>query len=515
MDSSASEDGTMEIVMKNIYTSCDPENSNLVPVSKLIEFITPYMLEDLSALESLRRSLDPGNNNVCVSSEKFYETMNEWTKKITNSSDEDSDFNRTPSVLEVIDEKQLPYIQSTPRASFGQKLLSCEGLLNLSNVSAYSLSTSTHTKDNSMGGQEKTILEEEIKRLEHHLNKVSNEMVMVKLQLTAAEEQNEILQADLDRCKTRLHSEQQIIEHLQSDKRYNDELREELNSTKKQVEELNKKLLQYEKENHHLVNDIKQSEKENAKLEEKCEELSRREQEAKKEIINIKTELDLKDQEIITILKINDELRSKLNQQRDTIDQLTNENELLDHLKNNLEKTLRDNLSARRDSLVHQYKTCLADSSNLPDIDQGSEDECFFKIQGTDHRNPARDSLHAEISQVIQEKNSPLYSHSLSSFNNHEKQIELENGCSNIIEIYEDEIKQLKIKNDSIQARLETVNQDNVKLCEEVAEVKDKMCILQQDLNNLIIEKRDKEASLEQIKEEKEKIENELKKLNQ
>lgn len=50
------------------------------------------------------------------------------------------------------------------------------------------------------------MLEEEIKRLEHHLNKVSNEMVIVKLQLTTTEEQNEMLQADLDRCKTRLHS---------------------------------------------------------------------------------------------------------------------------------------------------------------------------------------------------------------------------------------------------------------------------------------------------------------------
>lgn len=171
-----------------------------------------------------------------------------------------------------------------------------------------------------------------------------------------------------------------------------------------------------------------------------------------------------------------------------------------------MEKTLRENLSARRDSLVHQYKTCLADSSILPNIgtvpiysspsrksspssspnvkilssnlpllnspilpsvkeetlirkvlrnstpktevplldlsipidmqnchvlsplhtdnslkslkythflpsmfytewsnvvqDQESDDECYFKIQDT-HKNPARDSLHAEISQVF------------------------------------------------------------------------------------------------------------------
>lgn len=59
-----------------------------------------------------------------------------------------------------------------------------------------------------------------------------------------------------------IFSEQQVIEHLQSDKKYNDDLREELNSTKKQVEELNRKLLQYEKDNNHLLGDIKQWEEE-------------------------------------------------------------------------------------------------------------------------------------------------------------------------------------------------------------------------------------------------------------
>lgn len=243
----------------------------------------------------------------------------------------------------------------------------------------------------------------------------------------------------------------------------------------------------------------------------------------------------------MTVLKINDELRSKMNQQKDLIDQLTNENEvkinkfhgnsrnyilfkifllflscfkewfndniilqLLEHQRNNLGKTLRDSFTSRRDSLVHQYKTCLADSSSVPDIgtvpiytspynknspsnyhspngklsspksptfsspissslmknallrrvlknstpnthvsvldfgfstelrnyrvpsftrfnslkparslpsffytersnvvqDQGSEDECDFKMQDASYKGFARDSLHAEISQV-------------------------------------------------------------------------------------------------------------------
>lgn len=53
-----------------------------------------------SALESLKHSLDPENEDICVSSENFYKAMNAWTKKITNSSDEDSDFSKTPRYLD-------------------------------------------------------------------------------------------------------------------------------------------------------------------------------------------------------------------------------------------------------------------------------------------------------------------------------------------------------------------------------------------------------------------------------
>lgn len=42
--------------------------------------------------------------------------------------------------------------------------------------------------------------------------------------------------------------------------------------------------------------------------------------------------------------------------------------QLLEHQKNNLGKTLRDSFTSRRESLVHQYKTCLADSSSVPNL---------------------------------------------------------------------------------------------------------------------------------------------------
>lgn len=40
-------DNTLDNVMINIFTSCDPENTGRVVVSKLMEFISPFMEENL------------------------------------------------------------------------------------------------------------------------------------------------------------------------------------------------------------------------------------------------------------------------------------------------------------------------------------------------------------------------------------------------------------------------------------------------------------------------------------
>lgn len=49
------------------------------------------------AFESLKSDLDPENKNVLISSEKFFEIMNKWAKKIACSNDGSEDgFNCTP-----------------------------------------------------------------------------------------------------------------------------------------------------------------------------------------------------------------------------------------------------------------------------------------------------------------------------------------------------------------------------------------------------------------------------------
>lgn len=43
-------DNTLDNVMINIFTSCDPHNTGHVAVSKLMEFISPFMENNLSVV---------------------------------------------------------------------------------------------------------------------------------------------------------------------------------------------------------------------------------------------------------------------------------------------------------------------------------------------------------------------------------------------------------------------------------------------------------------------------------
>lgn len=56
------------------------------------------------------------------------------------------------------------------------------------------------------GVPDKLYLEEQVKELMHQNRKLTEELLQVKLQLTATEEQNDTLQADLERIARRLSS---------------------------------------------------------------------------------------------------------------------------------------------------------------------------------------------------------------------------------------------------------------------------------------------------------------------
>ncbi|XP_076265960.1 uncharacterized protein LOC143199769 isoform X1 [Rhynchophorus ferrugineus] len=328
-------------VFRNIYCSCDIDNTDLVPVSRLIEFIQPFMIEDLNALEDLRNSLDPENKNVFVSSDHFYDVIGRWSQKIAAGTSDDDEFQ--PSCrLPAIEDKHLPYSHSTPRASLGDKLLKCKDLLNLSNISGYSLSTSRLDTTNHNDVEK---LEEEIKKLEHQILKLTGELTITKQQLTSSEEQNDVLQQNFDRLNKRLHAEQQIIEHLQSDRKYHEELREEIQFLKDTVEILKKQLSQSEKDNLYYKNQMDELEQERMTVERKNEVLTRQHQECLQEILDMKTEIEAKEQQIETDQKDYNDLKMKLNEQRDVIDQLRQEIDTANYAKLMLEKSVKSKLS--------------------------------------------------------------------------------------------------------------------------------------------------------------------------
>ncbi|CAH1973026.1 unnamed protein product [Acanthoscelides obtectus] len=490
-------ESTLQLVMRQIYTSCDVDNTNRAPISQLIEFIKPHMLGDLSALDHLKYLLEFNNEDGYISSEVFYSVMTQWAKKVANSDHED--FNDiSPNNLDTIDEKHLPYTQSTPRASFGQKLLSSECLLNISGASA-NLSVIQSKDTNTVG---KTTFEDQINRLEYQLNKCTNELEMVKLQLAASEEHNENLQADLERCKTRLMSEQQVNEHLQKNKAYCEELKDEICQSKKEIESLRTKLQQCEKDRNYMSTYVKDLEQEIGKLENRCKQYVENEQRVKSELCDIRAELDNNEQKMIELNKANEGLKAELNMNKTKIIDLTSENnELLDYRTHNLEKT-----SARRFSSSTAYAPRFSDSFR----DIGSEEELSFGYQTNVSLLSPCMSLQAELSQV----NFPIdeatreYIESLKSENRalKTKFEELTKETDHLykeiskleenIEQLEKAVKKSELDRDELEKRYKNTNGNSENAL--VAEIQNKLAKLQDEYAELQRKYASKELEVEE-----------------
>ncbi|KAH1017811.1 hypothetical protein HUJ05_008406 [Dendroctonus ponderosae] len=327
-------------IVQSIFSTCDIDNIDLVPVSKLIEFIRPYLLQDLEALENLQLLLDPFNTEALITSEQFCEVMTNWCQTLaspTEGETENSEFNKTPCNPASIDMLDLPYTHSTPRASLGDKLaLRCKDLLNLSNVSGYSLSTSRVEECE----PDKTILEEENKMLKQQLSKTSHELLMIKQQLAASEDINEQLQQDLGKANRILQQEQQANEHLTKDIKYSEDLRDELSYCKKHIGQLKSKLEQSQKEvlfTQKLNNEL---EEEKCKLEKKAEASSKYREQMENELIGAKNEVNSKAVQLQEQNEMFSALQRDFARQKDIIDQLMEENNRLNQHKVTLARTV-------------------------------------------------------------------------------------------------------------------------------------------------------------------------------
>ncbi|CAG9760541.1 unnamed protein product [Ceutorhynchus assimilis] len=258
--------------------------------------------------------------------------MSHWTRKMMLAAAQGEEFDKSNSLVNVDHHGEVPLKHSTPKSySRNKEVKKSKDSLNMSNVSGYSLSTSQYE-------QPEVDNEEEIKKLEHHLQKMFNELTQTREQLTVNEELNEILQQDVLKLHQKLNAEQQINENLRKDKLDNEKLREDLIEAEANIEALKKKVARFQKNISHYENQLEHTEDEKAELERKLRTVTMQKNNCSRELDLVRTELETKEFMLNGFSNSCDKLTQRLVEQQKLIDELQEENEALDYKKTTLEK---------------------------------------------------------------------------------------------------------------------------------------------------------------------------------
>ncbi|XP_044263571.1 golgin subfamily A member 4-like [Tribolium madens] len=297
----------MDNIIECIYKSCDENNKNLVSVSSLIDFINPYMPNNLSELNELKSQLDPDSVNPHIGYSFFESVMSDWIKKMQ-----------------------------------GDNINSGLSELHCSLSQNFSLSQNESIKSNN-NNTCNVNLEEQIWDLKYQLNKAVSELDLVKQQLAASEEQNEGLIADLKSLHKMQQREQHVSEQSCADTSDNYEKDEEVNAAMKEREQLQKLRANYEKQQKLYLAQINVLESENQVLKQKlttCEKVNKKN---KTTMIDLQDDLELKDAEITTLREVIDNLNSQLEEKVELVNFYTKEQNLAKQRIHNLEDLIRNN----------------------------------------------------------------------------------------------------------------------------------------------------------------------------
>ncbi|XP_066253176.1 putative leucine-rich repeat-containing protein DDB_G0290503 isoform X2 [Euwallacea similis] len=398
------EENTVD-VLQLIFSACDTQNTGLVHVSKLVEYIQPYLPENLRALDDLKSSLDPECKDVFVTNDQFFKVMSGWCHKLTTQSSEAGpEMDNIPSASVLLsDDKHSPVKHSTPRASLRDELLKCKDLLNISNISGYSLSSSQ--LEHSVG-QDSTVLEEEIKKLKHQVSKLSSELVSVRYQLSLSEDQNEQLQQDLEKINRQLHAEQLVNEHLHKDIKQNEELQEEFNNIKKEFIDMKQNLRQSEKNSLYYKKLVTEIENEKLKLEKEVGVYFKQNQDYLKEVFEVKIECETKEQEINELTKKLKGLKCKMSDLQDIVDQLANENELLKYQKLTLKSALntKSKPSSSSETNLASERQREGEKVNTRNINQSFSEAFDWRSEENVNLHPLQEEMfEADMKYLVEE----------------------------------------------------------------------------------------------------------------
>ncbi|XP_045472802.1 structural maintenance of chromosomes protein 3 homolog isoform X4 [Harmonia axyridis] len=501
---------SLTTVVEEIFSSCDKNGKGEVYASALIEFMKPHISNHLIGLTQLLNVLDPKNENPLISRTTFYEAMRSWTAKMNEGDSKLLNFSFKDT--DVFNEKGLPFHRSTPKPSLEPTTMNhSNNSLDFSNLSPTSFTADT--KDISSGMDKLLFIEERYQELEYkHLNTIK-ELSLIKSQLATSEEQYAELKQDFDRTNKRLMLEQQVNADLQKSMDESDEFKEEVCNTKKEKEHLHKMWILTKRENVNLIAQMKNLEYERESLERKLSEIQKKDEQKKKEFVDLQTLFSIYEDENKLLKKTKSELEEELQETKASLEHYTEVSELgrvtLMILKNKVQALTQaykrkgielNDLNLMKDPsiLSNSSETSLQSESSLfetiEDLDLSSFSDNLLLSSGQDllselqeckfldNHNKCFIEEHAEMLKIVKE-----HENCSQIIADKEKQIELmsseiktyENKYNTLLNKYTNEGNDMKC----LEAQLKNAKTEYERLLKENNNYKFEIANLKEELN--------------------------------
>ncbi|XP_045472805.1 structural maintenance of chromosomes protein 3 homolog isoform X6 [Harmonia axyridis] len=494
---------SLTTVVEEIFSSCDKNGKGEVYASALIEFMKPHISNHLIGLTQLLNVLDPKNENPLISRTTFYEAMRSWTAKMNEGDSKLLNFSFKDT--DVFNEKGLPFHRSTPKPSLEPTTMNhSNNSLDFSNLSPTSFTADT--KDISSGMDKLLFIEERYQELEYkHLNTIK-ELSLIKSQLATSEEQYAELKQDFDRTNKRLMLEQQVNADLQKSMDESDEFKEEVCNTKKEKEHLHKMWILTKRENVNLIAQMKNLEYERESLERKLSEIQKKDEQKKKEFVDLQTLFSIYEDENKLLKKTKSELEEELQETKASLEHYTEVSEILKNKVQALTQAYKrkgielNDLNLMKDPsiLSNSSETSLQSESSLfetiEDLDLSSFSDNLLLSSGQDllselqeckfldNHNKCFIEEHAEMLKIVKE-----HENCSQIIADKEKQIELmsseiktyENKYNTLLNKYTNEGNDMKC----LEAQLKNAKTEYERLLKENNNYKFEIANLKEELN--------------------------------
>lgn len=291
MEPENSGDHYLSQAARDVYLNCDVSSENSVPVSTLLRFINSSNWGNVFEFTQLEVLLDPHGTDPCVTCDEFVHIVTEWSNS---------------------NEINFPLETQSP-------LPSCNG--------------TNHSPDTDY-----------VRTLELKYQNSIRKIEDLKLQLAAAEEQNDLLQIESEGIAWKSSNRIEVKEAVDERTDVPECVAELKSLYDNQIFKLKKSVGFYEKELTALNKTISKQTEEKKHLEEKIKIFDQKLKDQTKVVYNLEVELDCKEKSITSLFDSNCQLQSKLNQQEEDINHYSEVINILEDDKKALEDSVQEHV---------------------------------------------------------------------------------------------------------------------------------------------------------------------------